>query len=521
MPKADVRKSMEIYKVSMEGICKHFPGVLANDNVDFHLRAGEVHSLLGENGAGKTTLMKILAGLYKMDKGVIRIDDQKVDINTPYDAFKHGIGMVHQHFRLVDTLTVAENIHLGWEDTPVNINNKLLAGRVHRIAEELGYQVDPNAYIWQLSVGEQQRVEILRVLARGARILVMDEPTAVLTPAEAEELMLAIDRFKSLGNSVVFISHKLDEVMRISDRISVLRNGKNVETLRVEECDNKKLARLMIGQNLVFNKFNFEKLSYDNEIILELKNVQARNDRSLLALNRISFRMHKGEILGIAGVSGNGQSELTEVITGLREIDSGEIYIDGKLVNRQSTAKLVKQGVGFIPQDRIGSGMFKDLSVIHNAVLRSYFYPPIKHGVWFNKKEAHHATERLIEKGDVRVAKIDAPISKLSGGNQQKVVVQREINNSKKLLIATHPTRGLDVGAANEVYNQLISHRNNGNSVLVISDDLDELLLLSDRIAVIYEGEILDIFDRNNTDREKIGLLMGGIAEENEGGITQ
>lgn len=494
--------------VSMRNIWKRFPGVIANKEIDLEFRAGEVHALLGENGAGKTTLMNILAGIYRADEGEIQINGNKVEIQSPMQAIELGIGMVHQHFRLVDNLTVAENIHVGWDATPWHVSPKSLAKRTEAIAEELGYKLDPAVKIWQLSVGEQQRVEIFRALARGAQILILDEPTAVLTPEESVELFDAILGLTAMGRTVVFISHKLDEVLEISDRVTVLRDGLKVETLSTQECDHRLLARLMVGKDVIFH--SYEKKGEQKSAILELEDVNALNDRELPALKDVDLRVRQGEILGIAGVSGNGQTELAEVITGLRPLQSGKMLIDGVDYTGLSPRLMTTAGVGHIPADRLEMGLVASLPLIQSAILRRYREAPIRRAARLVGDAAKELANRIIKQSDVRVPHAMVKLKTLSGGNQQKLLAGREIEIASRLLIAVHPTRGLDVAATEDVRKALIDHRNKGNAVLLISADLDEVLMLSDRIAVMYEGRIIGLFDAADADREEVGLLMGG-----------
>jgi simple sugar transport system ATP-binding protein len=500
--------------VLMRDIWKRFPGVVANKGLDLELRVGEVHALLGENGAGKTTLMNILAGIYRADEGEIWIGGEQVEIRSPVHAINLGVGMVHQHFRLVDDLTVAENVHLGWKETPWHISRNKLGSRLEAITAELKYQMDPNAQIWQLSVGEQQRVEILKVLARGARVLILDEPTAVLTPNEVRDLFRAVRAMADQGRTVVFISHKLDEVLEVSDRVSVLRGGERVALKPTSECEHRMLARLMVGEDVVFR--SPEKMGEPGAPILEVKGISALNDRRLPALREVDLKVKQGEILGIAGVAGNGQRELAEVLTGLRPIEQGAILIEGEEKTGRSPLEFARAGVGHIPEDRVGKGLFLILPVTHNAILRKYREPPIRNGIRLLKEAAARFAEGLVERADVRLPHVGVPVRNLSGGNQQKLLTRREIEIASRLLVAVHPTRGLDVAATEDVRHALVEHRNNGNAVLLISEDLDEILLLSDRIAVMFDGRIVGLFDIGDAIREDIGLLMGGKALETE-----
>jgi simple sugar transport system ATP-binding protein len=498
--------------IAMHNIWKSFPGVKANKGIDLEFRAGEVHALLGENGAGKTTLMNILAGIYKADKGEIRINDRHVEIRSPVQAIGQGIGMVHQHFRLVDNMTVAENIHLGWKETPWHVSHRSLAQRTDEITSRLGFSIDTKSKIWQLSVGEQQRVEILRALARGAQLLILDEPTAVLTPSEAMELFIAIRSMTKQGRTVVFISHKLDEVLEISDQVTVLRAGSKVETLPTSECTHHNLARLMVGRDVIFQ--SIKKTGESMSPILEMEGINAVNDRSLPALIGINLSIMEGEILGIAGVSGNGQGELAEVLTGLRPVQGGRFVIDGKEMTGKSPRDLAKAGVGHIPEDRLARGLAASLSVTHNAILRRYRESPIRQGVRMVENAARQFADHIIKQADVRLSNPQVKAQTLSGGNQQKLIARREMDIASRVLVAVHPTRGLDVAATDEVRRSLVDHRNKGNAVLLISADLDEILMLSDRIGVMYEGRIVGILNDAEADREKIGLMMGGGENE-------
>jgi len=500
-------------RVNMVGIWKRFPGVIANQDVNFILRAGEVHALLGENGAGKTTLMNILAGIYQQDAGEISINGKITDIRSPTDAYNLGIGMVHQHFRLVDNLTVPENIHLGWKRAPWHSSRQSLAKRIKEQADLLGFTFDPTTEVWQLSVGEQQRAEILRALVRGAEILILDEPTAVLTPEEADELFKVIRRLVKQNHTIVFISHKLNEVLEVSDRVTVLKDGKNVATLNTSDCDLRSLANLMVGRDIVLKKYSRDQ--EPAEIMLKARNLSALNDQGQVAVSDLNFEIRGGEIFGIAGVSGNGQTELAEILTGVRSLENGRIEIAGKEIRNGSPREFCLAGVGHIPEDRNSMGLFPDLSLTHNAILRKYSFAPIRKGVNINPGAAERFTRKLIDRGDVRTPGLEVPAANLSGGNQQKLLVQREIDIASHLLVAVHPTRGLDISAIEDVRKELVDHRDSGNSVLLISEDLDEIMMLADRIAVMYEGKIVGTFKSEEADREKIGLLMGGKIEGN------
>jgi simple sugar transport system ATP-binding protein len=498
-------------RVELRGIWKRFPGVIANQDVSLSLYAGEVHALLGENGAGKTTLMNILAGIYRQDAGDILLDGAEVDIRKPDDALEHGIGMVHQHFRLVDNFTVPENVHLGWKSTPWHATRHSLAERLEVIAGELGFKFDPLAEVWELSVGEQQRAEILRALVRGAEILILDEPTAVLAPNEVEDLFRVVRRLSNQGHTIVFISHKLNEVLQVSDRVTVLRDGKNVATRKTSECDLRSLANLMVGREVVLEKYSRQ--SSSGEVVLKVKDLSAISDRGLTAIRNIDLDISRGEILGIAGVSGNGQTELAEVLTGIRSLESGLIEVAGVDISDGTPRDFSRVGVGHIPEDRNAMGLFPFLSLVHNAILRKYLLPPIRNGINISSDASEDYAKELVTRGDVRTPSVGIPSTNLSGGNQQKLLAQREIDIASHLLIAVHPTRGLDVGATEDLREALIKHRNAGNAILLISEDLEEIMMMSDRIAVMYEGKIVGIFSHEEAERETLGMLMGGKAK--------
>jgi simple sugar transport system ATP-binding protein len=494
--------------VEMSNIWKRFPGVIANQGIDLELRTGEVHALLGENGAGKSTLMHILSGMYQADAGIIRINGEEVQFRSPADGIAKGIGMVHQHFRLVEMLTAAENIHLGWNETPWRVTPAALAGRIEKFCQEFGLQVDPNARIWQLSTGEQQRVEILRVLARGARTLILDEPTSVLTPREADELFRVARGLAASGRCIVLITHKLDEVLAVSDRVTVLRNGRVVAECNTKECDRQTLATMLIGQDFVSRLHRNKR--QPGKPVLEVHGISTLGDRGLPALTDLDLTIREGEILGIAGVAGNGQSELAQVLSGLRLAQKGKIAIDGIDLTEKSPHQYVDAGVGHIPEDRHGMGLMIDLSVIDNSILREYKRPPIARGLRIDQTETNRFTKELVKRAEVKVSNLKSPVRHLSGGNQQRLLAGRETRVASRLLIAVHPTQGLDVGATEEVRRVLMDHRNNGSAVLLISEDLDEILILSDRIAVMYSGRIVGEFDAGAAKRGDIGLLMGG-----------
>jgi simple sugar transport system ATP-binding protein len=498
-------------EVQMRRIWKRFSGVVANQGVDLDLLPGEVHALLGENGAGKTTLMRVLAGFYKQDEGEIFMGGSPLSLGSPADAIEHGIGMVHQNFRLVDTLTAAENIHLGWKETPAVVSAAALAVRTRAICEEYGLHVDPQAKVWQLSTGEQQRVEILRVLSRGVKVLILDEPTSVLTPQEARDLFKVLRDIAGGGRIVVFISHKLEEVLQVSDRVTILREGRVVGTRLTRDCDLRSLARLMVGE-LVATHARPKSGEPGREKVLELRGVEARNDRDLPALRQVSLEVRAGEIIGIAGVAGNGQTELAEVVTGLRRVERGSIVVGGTDLTNHSPSRFAAAGVGHIPEDRLGVGLAGYETILSNAILREYRHPPITRRGILSKSAAKRFARGLVAVAGVRVPTVEFPVRMLSGGNLQRLLARRETRIATRLLVAVHPTRGLDIGASEELHRLLYEHRARGGAVLMISEDLDELLEVADRIAVMYEGRINGEFESKEADRETIGLRMGGVA---------
>jgi ABC-type uncharacterized transport system ATPase subunit len=499
--------------VEMQGIVMRFPGVLANDHVDFDLRAGEIHALLGENGAGKSTLMNVLAGMYRPEAGTIRVHGQMVELRSPRDAIGRGIGMVHQHFMLVPSQTVAENILLGLNAPRFFMRLPHYEQRVAQLAQEFGLQVDPGAKIWQLSVGEQQRVEILKMLYRGADILIMDEPTAVLAPQEIEDLFRILRSMVAEGKSMVFISHKLGEVMQIADRITVLRKGQvTAAGLTPAQTSPMELARLMVGRTVLFR---VEKEAQPaGEVVLSVENVSALNDKGLPALRNVSLEVHAGEILGVAGVAGNGQRELAEVITGLRRCTSGRVQVRGKVVSNQPARIAIEQGVGHIPEDRREVGSAPNLSITDNLILKAYRKAPIARGPSVDRSAAHKRAKELKAQYQIMAPSVDTAVRFLSGGNLQRVILAREISEGPGLMIAVQPTRGLDVGAIEGVQSLLLELRRAGTAVVLVSEELDEIVCLSDRVAVIYEGQIAGEIAGEvcDVERDRIGLMMTGQA---------
>jgi len=499
-------------KVEMRGISKSFPGVQANDCVDLVLHRGEVLALLGENGAGKSTLMNILCGLYRPDEGEILIDGKPASIHSPRDAQKYGIGMVHQNFKLVDSMTVLENIILGLEQEPFIIDLKKVRDALLALSERYHLKVDPSASIWQLSVGEQQRVEILKLLYRNAEILILDEPTAVLTPQESRELARVVHAMREEGKAAIFITHKMEEVMEFSDRVMVLRKGKVVAEARTADTNPQELARMMVGREILFS---IEKKPFNpGPVVLSLDHVSALGDRGLPALRDVSLSLRAGEILGIAGVAGNGQRELAEVITGLRKSTSGTITIDGKNMTNATPLQIIREGVAHIPQDRASVGAVGDLSVADNLAMKQYRNKPLAAGIFLLPARILNMARALIEKFSIATPTPRTQVKFLSGGNIQKTILAREIGAVRTVMVAVYPSRGLDVGATEAVRKQLVAQRDAGLGVILFSEDIDELLQVSDRIAVLFEGKIMGIFDADKADIDRIGMLMAGMAEE-------
>ena len=499
--------------VSMRQITKQFGNLTAVDHVDLDVHAGEIHAILGENGAGKTTLMNVLTGLLRPDSGQISLDGSDVSISSPRKALELGIGIVHQHFRLVENFTTAENLHLGWKETPLLAGSKDLDDRARTLAKQFDLDVEANARIWQLSVGEQQRVAILRTLSRGARILILDEPTAVLTPTEAERLF---EMLRGLADSskqaVIFISHKLDEVIAASDRVTVLRAGSRVNTLRTVDCNQELLAEMMIGRHL--DTQPAPPSTALGPAILVGKGIAVRNDRGVPALEDLDLELRKGEIVGVAGVAGNGQRELSEVLTGLRSIDAGQIFVSGQELTNADPADFLRAGIGHIPEDRYSSGLVSSESIEHNAILRAFRDPPIRRGLFLSPAAIKDHAGRLVDAVKVSIRSLRSSVRALSGGNAQRLLTGREIAAASKVLVAVHPTRGLDVGAAEAVRQALLEARDSGVGILLISEDLSELLSLADRTVVIFRGRLNGEFNRDEYDVNTLGLLMGGSPVE-------
>lgn len=496
------------FAVDMQDIVIRFPGVLANDHVNFTLGQGEIHALLGENGAGKSTLMNALAGLYKPASGTMKVYGEAVNFSSPKDAIAKGIGMVHQHFMLVPNQTVTENILLGLNEPRFRMSLKKYDEKVLSLQDQFGLRVDPTALIWQLSVGEQQRVEILKTLYRGANILIMDEPTAVLAPQEIDELIGTMKALVATGKSIIFISHKLQEVTAVADRVTVLRKGVvTAEGMPIGNMTKRDLANLMVGRDVVFT---IQRSPHDpGDVILDVKDVRAENNKGVPALRGVSLQVRSGEILGIAGVSGNGQSELAEVITGMREC-TGSILVNGEEVANKPPINAIKSGVAHVPEDRTHVGSAPSLSITDNTIMKSYRNKPVGKGWGIDAKYARDNAVKLKDEYGILAPSVDTMARKLSGGNLQKVILAREISGEPKLMVAVQPTRGLDVGAIEGIQKLILAQRETGTAVLLVSEELEELLALSDRIAVIYGGEIMGIVQTDEADVDELGLMMTG-----------
>lgn len=497
--------------LEVRNITKRFPGVIANEDVNLSLYPGEILALLGENGAGKSTLMNIIYGLYHPTSGDILVNGQPVTMDTPNDAIALGIGMVHQHFQLVPVMTVAENIMLGSESVKNGfLDTRTVARRITELSQRYKLEVDPHAIIEDLSVGMRQRVEIVKTLYRNANILILDEPTAVLTPQEIEGLFEVMALLKEQGKSIIFITHKLKEVLHIADRVAVLRGGRMVGEADPKTATQASLASLMVGREVILSVNKTP--SNPQKVVLDVQGVTAHDDLDHPALRGISFQVRAGEIVGVAGVQGNGQTELVEVITGLRKADSGTITIGGEVMTNAQPRRVTSAGQScHVPEDRHAYGMVDSYSIANNLVLNTYYQSPYAFGVTVNERAIRGNARELVEEYDVRTPSIETAGGSLSGGNQQKMVVAREFSRPLKLLIAAQPTRGIDVGSIEFIHNQIVAKRDEGVAVLVVSSELDEILALSDRIVVMYKGEIIDIVERDEATREGLGLLMAGV----------
>ncbi|MDD3947925.1 MAG: ABC transporter ATP-binding protein [Anaerolineaceae bacterium] len=508
--RADQTNKTPFTSLQMRNVCKRFPGVLANCEVDFDVVSGEVHALLGENGAGKSTLMKVLYGMYKLDDGEIILNGQPVTIQNPTVAINHGIGMIHQHFMLVPTLTVAENVALGLPSSKGPLTDlDVVSERIVQLASTYNLKIDPSALIWQLSVGQQQRVEIIKALYRGASLLLLDEPTAVLTPQEVDELFLIMRQMTSDGYGLGFISHKLHEVVEISDRITVLRNGRKIGTQLTSAVTKQTLANWMVGREITFITSN-DKMD-QGEVRIDMQAVSCPSQRGTEGLRHIDLQIHSGEIVGLAGVSGNGQLELAEVVTGLRPIKEGRVLLDGEDITGLIPGQVTEKGLSYVPEERMKDGMIRDFNISENLILREHHKWPFSKKGFLRIPYINEHTDKLVEQFRIKTPSRMTLAKNLSGGNIQKVLLARELSRSPRAIVAAQPTRGLDIGASEYVHEQLLEQRKLGTAILLISEDLDEIMALADRIAVIYEGQIMDVLPRLTATKEDLGLLMAGV----------
>jgi general nucleoside transport system ATP-binding protein len=502
------------YVVEMLNIRKEFPGIVANDNITLSLKKGEVHALLGENGAGKSTLMGVLFGMYQPEKGMIKVNGQEVRISNPNVANHLGIGMVHQHFKLVDNFTVTENIILGSEPLRGGVLDiDKAAKRIAELSKHYGLNVDPHAKIEDISVGMQQRVEIMKMLYREAEVLIFDEPTAVLTPNEIEELMKIMRNLLKEGKSIIIITHKLKEIKAVADRCTVIRRGKSIGTVSVAESSEASLAEMMVGRHVNFKVDKKE--STPGDVVLKIDAISAKTNRKVMGLKDFSLEVRHGEIVGIAGVEGNGQSELVEAITGLRKVESGKILLNGEDITNIPIRQRIEKGIGHIPEDRQKRGLILDYTLESNMVLEVYNKPPFSKYGLLNVSAMRKYADKILENFDVRSGEGAVSIARtLSGGNQQKAIIGRELELDPNLLIAVQPTRGLDVGSIEYIHKRLIAHRDSGKAVLLVSLELDEVLQLSDRIAIVNNGELIGIVNASETNENEVGLMMAGVSKE-------
>jgi len=502
-----------IESLEMKSIVKKFPGVLANDHVDFDVQAGEIHALLGENGAGKSTLMKILYGLYQPEDGEILLNGEPIEIHSPTDSINYGIGMIHQHFMLVENVTVAENVALGLKSTKgMRLDLDVVSARIRELAGKYGLQVEPDAIISKLAVGERQRVEIVKALYRGAALLVLDEPTAVLTPQEVDDLFVIFRQMAADGHALIFISHKLNEIFALTDRVSVLRDGKMIGTVQTSDVNKEQLANMMVGREVVLTRDRQPMETGEARLVLE--NVNAFNDDDQPVLKNVSFEVRSGEIVGVAGVSGNGQRPLAEAIAGLQKVESGQVLLEGKTVTNLTPADMYEVGLSYIPEERMHDGCIKDFSVAENAILQDYVHEPFSKGIFLNFKAIANHAQELITSFNVKTPSQETPIKNLSGGNIQKLILARELARNPRLLIAAQPTRGVDIGATEYIHGQLLRQRSEGLATLLISEDLDEVKAMSDRIVVLFGGEIMGIVNSDEVTIAQLGLMMAGETEE-------
>ncbi len=502
-----------IESLEMRNIVKKFPGVLANDRVNFDVKAGEIHALLGENGAGKSTLMKILYGLYHPEEGEILLNGSPIVINSPTDSLRYGIGMIHQHFMLVDTLTVAENVALGLKSSRApRMDLDVVSARIRELAEKYGLQVDPDILVSKLAVGQRQRVEIVKALYRGAALLVLDEPTAVLTPQEVDDLFVIFKQMAADGHALIFISHKLHEIFALTHRVTVLRDGRAIGTVDTSEIDKYGLAAMMVGREVSLTR---ERPDVQvGEARLKLENVDAFNADGQQILKKVSLEVRSGEIVGVAGISGNGQRPLAEVVAGLQTVSSGNISMDGKDVTNIAPSQMLAAGLSYIPEERMHDGVIKNFSVAENLILQDHINKPFSKGIFLDFKFIAAHANKLIKAFNVKTPSRETAVKNLSGGNIQKLILARELARNPRVLIAAQPTRGVDIGATEYIHAQLLKGRAAGLATLLISEDLDEVKALSDRIAVLFDGTIMGIVNSDEVTTEELGLMMAGVTEE-------
>ena len=494
--------------IEMKGISKRFPGVIANDKISFRVYPGEIHALLGENGAGKSTLMSILAGLYRPDNGIIKVQGRAVKLDSPRKALEAGIGMIYQHFRLVDNFTVAENIVLGAPKSPSKINREQMETETRRVSQSYGLTINPGARVHQLSLGEQQRVEIIKMLYRGCEVLIMDEPTTVLTPGEVKELFEILRAMSRQGKSIVLITHKLNEVMEIADYVTVLRRGRVVGEDRIENLDEGRLTRMMVAREVAYSQVKRDKSV--GQGVLRVDRLKVQGDLGYLAVKQASFDLRQGEIMAIAGVAGNGQKELVEALVGIRSSVSGTVEYQGEEINHLNVRERISLGINMVPEDRIGTGLVPNLSIIDNSILRNYYKEEFFTGFFLNYKKVRRYTEGIVDKYNVYFSDLKHPVNYLSGGNLQKLLLGREIEQKPRVLLASYPVRGLDVAAAEDIYGLLLKERDKGTAILLVLEDLEDIFRIADRVAVMYQGSISGILEVNKTSIDEIGSLMVG-----------
>lgn len=495
--------------IEMRNITKRFGNVIANENVNLSLYPGEIHALLGENGAGKSTLMNVLTGIYKPNSGETYYQGKKVSIKSPKQAVDMGIGMVHQHFRLIPPLSVAENVFLYMPNCSTVLRQKEMEDAINACSKEFHLDVDASAKVWQLSVGEQQRVEIVKLLYRGAEILILDEPSAVLTAQEAVEMFKVLRRMADSGKSVIIISHKMNEVMQNADRITVLKNGRVEDSMEAKDATVERLTKAVVGDREFVPQIR-DSHNCSEEAVLSVENLSVKNDKGLTAVNNVSFSIHAGEIFGIAGVAGNGQKELTEAIAGLRRAENGKITVKGEDLTKLSIRKHIDKGVSFIPEDRLSMGLVPALDLSENMILKHFGWEKFSRKGILKKKAIDETTKDYIQKYDIKTAGIHSPVGLMSGGNQQKLLIAREINGNPSLLVASYPVRGLDIGATEAIHKILLEESEKGTAILLVSEELDELFQMADRIGVMCDGNMMAVLDRENADYDTIGRLMSG-----------